>query len=359
MYEFSIIIPTYNESETIISLLEEIASSLPNKSYELIVVDDNSPDGTAKKIKEYASKSRLSNILCIQRTWQKGLSSAVVEGIAISNSPLLIIMDGDGQHDPKNINDFLENQKSGDFDLIIGSRFLETNKTDSLSEARSGLSKTGIKITQRFIGNKFTDPLTGFFLVKKSSLSGLERKIYKDGFKILFDILMLGKNLKSKEVQINFRNRAKGDSKLNFSTLAHLLGQIVENISRQMVPSTFFVFGVIGSLGVLVHFSVLYSLLAFNFGYIFSNFIGSISGLTSNYLLNNFLTFHNLHNTLSKKIVGFTKYAIFNSLSLMANTGIASVLYLDSFSIAFSTIIGITAGLLLNYFLSKNIVFRS
>jgi len=358
MNDFSILIPTYNEKDNILNLIKEIQSTLVNFEYEIIVIDDNSPDKTAELVKEFARESKQKNILCIERIWQKGLSSAVIEGMAVSNSELIVIMDGDGQHDPKNIIDLIEAQKKESLDLVIGSRFLDDNVISGLSEKRSSLSKIGIKFTKPFIDQNVTDPLTGLFLIRRSILQRLQKKLYKDGFKILFDILMLDRSLNSKEIQINFRSRILGDSKLNLSTLAHLVGQIVDNISYGLIPSTFFVFSLIGSIGVSIHLTSLYIFLEAGHVYIMSNFLGSALALTSNYFLNNFLTFNNLHNSWKKRINGLVKYAFLNSLSLMANIGVASLLYLDNFSIAVSTLMGITAGLLLNYFLSRNIVFK-
>jgi len=357
MNEFSILIPTYNEKDNILDLIQEIHETLISYEYEIIIIDDNSPDKTAEIVKAYAA-NKTEKLICIERTWQKGLSSGIIEGMAVANAPLVVVMDGDGQHDPKNIIKLLEVQKNASLDLVIGSRFFTKEYATGLSNNRSILSKIGIALTKPFISKSITDPLTGFFLIKRQILQKLQKQIYKDGFKILFDILMLDKNLKLKEIQINFRDRKLGDSKLNLSTLAHLLGQIVENLSYGIIPSTFFVFSFIGSLGVLVHLISLYLLLDAGITYIISNFFGSALALTSNYFLNNYLTFNNLHNTIRKKIAGLFKYSVFNSLSLVVNIGVASFLYLDNFSIAISTLLGIAAGLLLNYFLSRNIVFK-
>lgn len=358
MSDFSIVIPTYNEKENIINLIYEIQNELAAFPYELIIVDDNSPDKTSEIVKTFVRENNKKNIICINRSWHKGLSSAVVEGMAASNSEFIIVMDGDGQHDPKDIFQLVKTQKDHELDLVIGSRFYSDNSNINLSNNRSYLSKLGIKLSKIFIGDKYSDPLTGFFLIRREILQSIQKEIYKDGFKILFDVLMLKRDLQSHEIQINFRARSAGDSKLNLSTLAHLIGQIVENLSFRLIPSTFFVFSVIGSLGVIIHLLTLYLFLSMGFAYILSNFLGSAFALISNYFLNNYLTFNNLHNTFVSRVFGLIKYSFFNSLSLVANIGVAAYLYLDNFSIAISTLLGITAGLLLNYFLSRNIVFK-
>ena len=143
MSEVSIVIPTYNESENIVNVLNEIELKLAGHNYEIIVVDDNSPDGTSELVKKRSIENR--NILCIRRTWKKGLSSAVVEGVALSSKELICVMDGDGQHDPKDIIKMIEHKNAYDLDLVSGSRFLNLSSVSPVSPKMKELknSKTG------------------------------------------------------------------------------------------------------------------------------------------------------------------------------------------------------------------------
>ena len=169
MFEISVIIPTYNESENIIGLIDEVQSQLEGYDYEIIVVDDNSPDGTHLKVKDYAKNN--SEVYCINRTWKKGLSSAVVEGVALSTKRYISVMDGDGQHDPKDLKRMIELAKAEDSDIVIGSRFLNEANTASLSANRNKLSKVGISITNLFSNVRSTDPLSGLFLIRKEKFT--------------------------------------------------------------------------------------------------------------------------------------------------------------------------------------------
>ena len=358
MNNISIIIPTFNESLNIIKIIDELRDVLNGLDYEIIVVDDNSPDKTHKKIKEYSNNNNLQNILCINRTWNKGLSSAVVEGIALSKNENVCVMDGDGQHDPKNILQMLEILNINNCDLVIGSRFLDQNKIDSLSANRNKLSLIGIKICNLFIKNKVTDPLSGLFITKRNQIIMYSDKLYKDGFKILFDYLMLNNVIDVKEIQINFRKRNDGESKLNLSTFFSLIGQIVENRSLGLIPESFFVFSIVGSSGVLLQLTFLNLLLQITNNFFISNAIGIFIAMTSNYALNNLLTFHNIHKTLFARLKGLSRYYLANSLSIFANIGIATQLYSNEFSVLSSALVGILAGLILNYFLSRNLVFK-
>lgn len=354
----SIIIPTYNESNNIISLINEIRLILNNIDFDIIVVDDNSPDNTHKIVKDYIIKNNFSNITCINRSWKRGLSSAVIEGISVSSKEYICVMDGDGQHDPKNILDMLDVFNEASMDLVIGSRFLNYRSSTSLSKKRNLISEIGIKLCHLFINKKISDPLSGFFALKRKDIESFKEALYKDGFKLLFDYLMLAKPKKIHEIQINFRERMHGISKLNLSTVLSLFGQIVENKTRGIVPGTFLIFSIVGSSGIIIHLSLLNVFFLISNNFIYSNIIGIIGAMTSNYLLNNYFTFYNIHKSFLSRLTGLIKYYIANSLSVFANIGIASQLYFNDFTIYFSVLSGIFAGLVLNYFVSRNIVFK-
>lgn len=356
MFSLSVIIPTFNESKNILKVINEIEASLHDLDYEIIVVDDNSPDGTSEVVKKYTKVNQ--KVSCIQRTWKKGLSSAVVEGIALSSKEYMCVMDGDGQHNAKDLDKFISCFKNQDLDLVIGSRFIGKEDSEGLSSRRNKLSRFGIQITNFFLKTSVSDPLSGFFMAKNKSLETIKDNLYKDGFKILFDILMLNKSLKFAEVDIDFRSRMQGESKLNVSTLFNLAGQIFENLSRGLIPANFVVFAFVGTLGVVVHLITLNILLALQIEFIIGNLISTLLAMCSNYFFNNFLTFHNVHRLFYERLKGLFKYCFANSFSILTNIGVASQFYLNEFSALSSALLGILAGLILNYFLSVNLVFK-
>ena len=210
MFSLSVIIPTFNESKNILKVIYEIEASLHDQDYEIIVVDDNSPDGTSEVVKKYTKVNQ--KVSCIKRTWKKGLSSAVVEGIALSSKEYMCVMDGDGQHNAKDLDKFISCFKNQDLDLVIGSRFIGKEDSEGLSSRRNTLSKFGIQITNFFLKTSVSDPLSGFFMAKNESLETIKDNLYKDGFKILFDILMLNKSLKFAEVDIEAECKVKVNS---------------------------------------------------------------------------------------------------------------------------------------------------
>lgn len=360
MNNLSIIIPTYNEAENIVPLIKEIEIYIAEvENFEIIVVDDNSPDNTYKKIQTFIHEKNRANIHVIKRTWNKGLSSAIIEGSALAKFNYIAVMDGDGQHDPQDLNTMFKTLIASKKDLIIGSRFYSIKMVSSLSSKRNLLSRIGNFFIRLVIKKELSDPLSGFFVAKASVLKANPKELYKEGFKILFDVLMINKNLQIKEMQINFRKRNTGLSKLNLAMGLSLIGQVLENYTYRIFPSSFFVFSFIGTFGVLIHLCILYLILAMEVNYIQANFLGTIGALASNYFLNNLLTFNNFHKTWPERFNGLLRYAVANSLSIFANIGIAAQLYSENFSILFSTFTGIFAGLILNYLLSKNLVFKN
>lgn len=355
-FEISIIIPTFNESASILEVIKEIQITLLDYDYEIIIVDDNSPDNTHGIVKQIAKNQK--NILCINRTWKKGLSSAVVEGASLSTKKYICVMDGDGQHDPLDIKKMIMLAQNKKTDLIIGSRFLDIQESNSLSHKRNLISKMGIRLTNFFIRSKSTDPLSGLFLIKHVKFEEIQNRLYKDGFKILFDVLMLSKQLKVMEVQINFRKRLSGESKLNISTIFNLGGQIIENLTKGLIPANFLVFSLVGSFGLIIHLIVLSINLNFGHSFIPSNIFATMIAMSSNYFLNNYLTFHNIHRLFYERVMGLLKYFFANTLSIIANVGVASQFYISDYSAISSALSGIAAGLILNYFLSANLVFK-
>ena len=144
MHSLSIIIPTFNEAESIINLLIEIESIMEeSQAFEIIVVDDNSPDNTYEIIQNYILDNNKSFISAIKRTWSKGLSSAVIEGSALAKFSYIAVMDGDGQHDPNDLKMLFHEILKSDKDIAIGSRFLNSKNSDSLSKKRNLISIVG------------------------------------------------------------------------------------------------------------------------------------------------------------------------------------------------------------------------
>lgn len=228
----SIIIPTLNEEKNIFKLYTAIKKKFKCKSYEIIYVDDDSSDRTQSKI--LSLKKHKKNVKFIFRK-EKNLSTAFLDGVKISKGKYVVLMDADLQHSPNDINKLYNEITKNNLDIVIGSRFLKNSSNYSKSIKsiiRLFLSKIFISLINLLFGLNVTDPLAGFFISKKKSLKN-NKHLYKKGFKILLDYLIVNrKELKIKDIPIKVNKRLYGNSKLNFKIFYLFLKQCYFYLSK-------------------------------------------------------------------------------------------------------------------------------
>ncbi|PIR75344.1 MAG: hypothetical protein CO030_00025 [Candidatus Magasanikbacteria bacterium CG_4_9_14_0_2_um_filter_42_11] len=217
---YSIIIPTYNEVENITPLIEEIIEQVDSSSVSLdiVVIDDNSPDGTGKKVLELVDTYP---VRLISRESKTGLGSAVREGFAQTDSEYLIVMDADLSHDPSILNAMITALSS--FDIVIGSRFLPESTVESWTPWRKFLSKFGVSLARYTV--QVQDPLSGYFGFRRHVIDNVQLKTM--GYKILFEILTKGTYQSVCEIPFTFRVRHTSVSKLNTKEYLRFLFQCI------------------------------------------------------------------------------------------------------------------------------------
>ena len=220
----SIIIPTYNERENISWLIEQVYTLCYRDciALEIIVVDDNSPDGTAEIVLKLAKI--YSNLKLVQRSAKLGLSSAVVAGFTKARGEILAVMDADLSHSPNSIIAmYREITADNGPDFVIGSRYVQGAQIIGLSPFRRIISKAATVLVKSITSVK--DPLSGFFLIKKKCIENVE--LNSQGFKIGLELLMKADYMQVKEVPIVFQARTKGFSKAGIHEAYFLLRNIV------------------------------------------------------------------------------------------------------------------------------------
>ena len=223
MDKFTIVIPVYNEAKNLGILIPKIYNELKNKKFELIIVDDNSNDGTSKVLKKFKKK----NFKHIVRKKERDLSKSCIEGFKKASSKNIIVMDGDLQHKPSDIKKFLNIFFKNKPDFVVGTRDLFKNKKHNLSFLRLFASRILILIVNSLLGNKTSDPMSGFFMFKKSVFKKSQKKLIKRGYKILLDLLYINnQRVRVIDVSINFDSRTKGKSKMNLKILYYLISMI-------------------------------------------------------------------------------------------------------------------------------------
>jgi len=217
----SIIVPTYNESRNIEELLTRLFAALkPNYTpYEVIIVDDNSPDGTGQIAEALKTKFDLR---VVNRPGKKGLASAVLNGFRLATGDILCVMDADLSHPPEAVPDMYKEISSGNADLVIGSRCVEGGGATNWPWYRRFGSSFAQLLAKPI--THVNDSTSGFFMLKKSVLDGAD--INPIGFKILLEILVKGNYSKEKEMPIVFNDRGGGKSKLGIKQTMEYLKQL-------------------------------------------------------------------------------------------------------------------------------------
>ncbi|MBF96137.1 MAG: Undecaprenyl-phosphate mannosyltransferase [Alphaproteobacteria bacterium MarineAlpha9_Bin4] len=360
---FSIITPTYNEAKNVKPFILAIRKTLKNyKNYEIIFVDDNSSDKTYKVVKDLSRKYK--NIRCLRRIGRRGLSSAVIEGSLSSSADLLLVMDADLQHDEKKIPEMLELQKNYKLDMVVGSRFLKNKYASGLSKKRNFISRLANWLAAKISGVTLSDPMSGFFLVKRSIIDEHASKLTGLGFKILLDIFSSAKiKIKYKEIGFNFRKRKFGESKLSTLVVWEYILLLWETRFGKIIPARFVSFCVIGGTGVMNHLLILYVLKNFNFKFIIAQSVATFSAMTGNFFLNNILTYRDRQKKGIEAFIALIIFYITCGLGAIANVGIANSLYLGkinevSFAWYVSGIVGALVGAIWNFLMSTLITWR-
>lgn len=328
--QLAVIVPSYNERDNIELLYEKVAIAMSGTPWEMIVVDDDSPDGTADVVNEL---SRVyANIRCLRRFGRRGLASACVEGMAVTAAPYVAVIDGDLQHDEAILPRMLEKALNG-ADLVVGSRFADGGSAgDGLSETRLSGSNLANKLAGMIAGQAVSDPMSGFFLMRREAALKAAPKLSSDGFKILIDMIVtsarMGAPLKIEEVGYTFRQRHAGESKMSPLVVIQYLGLWFSKMTGGALPPSFLLFGLVGGTGVVVHLLTLgffTSVLAQ--GFVVSQIAATLIAMGWNFVLNNNLTYADRKLRGSKLITGFLSFCAICALGGIANISVANAIY--------------------------------
>lgn len=215
MVEISIVVPTYNESGNIENLWQAISRTLKGYDYEVVVVDDNSPDGTAKIVQGIIARD--DRIRLMVREGKLGLGSAILDGFKAAEGDYLLMVDADLSHRPEDIKRLIDSRKKAD--IVIGSRYIKGGKIVGWPVKRKIISRAAIWLVKLFFDLSVKDPVSGFALYKKETLERLDGNLKPSGYKLLLEILAKSPGLTVIEIPITFINRKAGKSKLNFAEI--------------------------------------------------------------------------------------------------------------------------------------------
>ena len=323
----SVIVPTYREAANVPILFERLKTVLDGLPWEMVVVDDDSPDGTADIAYEIAACD--PRMRCLRRVNRVGLAGAVIEGWLCSSADFVAVIDGDLQHDESILPKMYAALVAGKGDLAIGTRVADQRAPGGLSPARQKLSDLGAWFFRRVAGIDVSDPMSGFFMTRREFVSKLAPRLSPDGFKILGDlILSSGGRLEIVEIPYVFRPRHSGESKLSPLVGIDFLGLVAHHASGGVLPIRFVLFAGIGGVGLIVHLAVLSGLIAWlGAQFAISQAVGTTAAMVSNFTLNNEITYRSSRYRGIGMLGGFLLFALLCSVGAIANVNIASWLF--------------------------------
>jgi dolichol-phosphate mannosyltransferase len=347
--ELSIIVPTFNERDNVRELIRRLGSCLTPVSWEVIFVDDDSPDGTADLVHEIGRYDH--RVRCLRRLSRRGLSSACIEGMLSSSAPYLVVIDGDLQHDEALLPQMLEILRNGDIDIVIGSRYISGGGIGDWNRTRALISRCATRLSTLILRAHLNDPMSGFFMIRREAFYDTVRKLSGIGFKILTDLFASSpRPLRFKELPYQFRNRQVGESKLDYHAVWDYLMLLLDKLIGHILPVRFIAFTLVGGFGVAIHLLALILLFkGLQTTFVTSQTIATVVAITSNFALNNILTYRDMRLRGWQWVRGWVSFTLVCSVGALANVGIAAYLFrMDTFWVL-SALAGIIIGAVWNY----------
>lgn len=355
----SIIVPCYNEVDNVEELTRRLSRALEGISWEVIFVDDDSPDKTSRKVADMAFQD--SRIRLVHRIGRRGLSSACVEGMLSSSAPYLAVMDADLQHDETLLADMLTALRSRQLDIVVGSRYMHGGGIGAWDSKRASYSRFATRLSRSFTQTELTDPMSGFFMIRREALMHRVRRLSGVGFKILLDIFASSSiPPRFLELPYTFKERHAGKSKLDNRAVLEFAMLLLDKWIGHLIPVRFVAFTLVGGVGVLVHFLVL--LLIFRItgaSFLLSQTTATLVAMTANYLLNNLFTYNDIRLTGWNLLRGWFSFSLVCGIGAAANVGIASLLFQRQTNWILSALAGIAVSSVWNYAVTAVYTWRT
>lgn len=325
--QLCIVVPTFNESENIVPLLDRLQRVLQQIPYEVIVVDDDSADGTAAVVRRIAATQE--NIRVLHRIGRRGLASACIEGMLATSAPYIAVMDADLQHDESLLPEMYRRITAEGLDLVVGSRNVSGGSMGEFTPWRVRLSRAGRRLSGLGGDHALSDPMSGFFMLRRAFFERIAHRLSGVGFKILLDIVLSADApIRMAELPYTFRLREHGESKLDVMVGLEYLELLIDKLIGNYVSVRFVLFGSVGALGVGIHLLLLWGLLSLH-RLSFSVSQGVATGIVMmlNYSLNNYLTYRDRRRHGWQFWTGMILFCVACSLGLAANVAVSRHLY--------------------------------
>jgi dolichol-phosphate mannosyltransferase len=346
----SVIVPTLNERDNVREIVRRIDASLAGIAWEVVFVDDDSRDGTLEVLRELSRADR--RVRYLHRIGRRGLSSAVCEGILSTSTPFVAVMDCDLQHDEAMLPQMLDRLKQTGGDIVVASRYMGTGGVGDLGKKRQLTSLVAKKVADLVTASTLTDPLSGFFVIRREAFDRAARHLTNQGYKILLDILLSTRPApRVEEMPYTFRVRTSGESKLTLLIVWEYMILLIDKVAGHIVPPRFVMFSSVGGMGLIVHMAALAILVrAIGIDFIAAQMAATIVAMTFNFFVNNVLTYSDMRLKGFWPLArGLFSFYLVCATGAVANVGIASVLFERDYTWWLAGVAGVLVGAVWNY----------
>ena len=351
MFDLTIVSPTFNEKANIRPLVAKLDAALKGVAWQVIFVDDNSPDGTAEEAKAVARTD--ARVQCIRRVGRRGLAGAVVEGALASAAPVVAVIDADLQHDETLLPAMLKLIQADQADLVVASRYLDPEGLSAgLSRTRQQGSRLATWMSRRVLKNEVSDPVSGYFMARRGIWEATAPRLSTEGFKILFDLLASATGpMRVAELPYRFRDRLAGESKLDRRVVIEYLSLILNKATGGMIPTRAVMFALVGSTGFLVNVAVAAAIRAatVNLSFAQVQLAAALVAMTSNFFINNAVTYFDRRKKGLALLGAYVRFCLLCSAGLFVNVAVAAFLDDRLQMAAASSITGAAFGAVWNY----------
>ncbi|MGE0621440.1 MAG: glycosyltransferase [Pseudomonadales bacterium] len=357
--QLSVVVPTFNEAANLAVLVSKLDATLDGMAWEVIFVDDDSPDGTAAEARRLAQEN--GRVRCVQRIDRRGLSSACIEGMLASSAPYIAVMDADLQHDERLLPRMFEALRTEPLDVVVGSRHVTGGDASAFSDDRAKKSELATRLSRMVVPETLLDPMSGFFMITRDAFEACMRNLSGIGFKILMDLFASSPEpLRFRELPYTFGTRHAGESKLDNQALWDYGMLLLDKLVGRWVPVRFVTFIAVGGLGVIVHMAVLTALYQLaGYGFVASQVWATLVAMTANYVFNNVITYRDLQLKGWDWLRGWISFVLACSIGAVANVGVAGYLFTEDTGWFLAGLAGIVVGAVWNYAITQLYTWRA
>jgi dolichol-phosphate mannosyltransferase len=356
--ELTVVVPTFNERTNVPLLLARLQRTLDGIDWEVMFVDDNSPDGTAAAVRALGESD--ARVRCIRRIGRRGLAGACLEGMLASQARFVAVMDADLQHDETLLGAMLVRLRRGDVDLAVASRYVGAGSAAGLAGRRASYSRWSTVLARRLLHVELSDPMSGFFMLRRSAIEELAPALSSQGFKILLDIVASARGaLRIAELPYVFRERQHGESKLDARTVLDFFALLLGKLSHDAVSFRFLMYCLVGLTGVVIHMAALavaVDLAGLAFGP--AQTAATLAAIVWNFALNNAVTYRDQRLAGWAFVTGLLRFVVICTVGAISNVGVATWIYGYDGKWWVAGLAGALMGAAWNYIVSAAFVWR-